>query len=1624
MDSTGIIENNFDLIICPFFVNPSMEKPQKRISGDSIADLIEEFGLGIFDLIISINGKSVQPEHWKMVFPRSGSRVLIRLLPQGGGKKKKSTLSLIAGIAGVILTGNLGPSFAKRFGVTQAMGTAIAGFAVQLTLNALIPPPKQNLSQGAISVADSPIFSITGSGNQLNAYGAIPKIYGRMRVYPPLAAKPYTETIDNEQYLIQVFAIGYDTTDNDLILSDIQIGDTDITDYTDYELIYGTSLQYLDDDKKSIFGADVTETSLAILLEQTAGFSTQTTVTNTTGISFDVSALGGLTVFADDGSRSARSVEIQAELKLSSSSTWLPFFWESEQGSWASKLSLPAARYFAGSASYGGKIYIAGGFDGSSYLNTLIEYDPATNTYTNRASLSTARAKFSLVVVGATLWAIGGETTAGTKLSSVEIYTIASNTWSAGSSLNTARSNLAAVVAGSDIYVIGGISTGGSDLHSVEYSNGGAWSSSLAPAPGFGALATSSHLAVLQSNTSSRVTILICGGSAAPAQIYSLQIAYGTYSASPIGTLATSMSAPIGELVGSDIIMIQGTAAQKVGNLGGWSQALEALPEAHTSGCTGQKDGILYVFGGSANQVVKASGHEKILLSGNTTNVYRKTFKRTGLAAGQYDVRVKRVTADSSDDKDRNEITWTAIRSFQATDSVVFPNVKTLCLRIKATNQLNGIIDRLNCLVESVLPVWSGSAFANAKTRNPAWAFCDVLRGAANRTPIPDSRINLAAILTWANNCDTAGRKYDKVIDSFTTIYEILADIASAGRASMAIVDGKYTIVEDVAQTVPIQHFTPRNILANSFRGSKNFLELPHAIKARFVNEEVNYQQDERIVYDDGYDSSNATIFAEVDYPGITIPDQIWKRARYDLAVGRLRPETFEIQCDVENLACTRGDLVRLTHDVPLLGLGSGRVSALTVNGSNHVTQVVIDSLITVNSGTNYTIRIRAATGLSYTQIVQSDSSGSGIEEDIFNVVTPGAGMTGANVAVADLIAIGTTGSESFECLVKAIEYGSDLTAKLTLVPYNSAIYTADSGSIPAYDSKITLPIRVEQQRPPEPVLENVRSDEWCMYRSIDGSFKPAILLTFKPIAVSRQDPPDIIEAIYRRTPGGQSFETARSPAQSLQIRLDNVEQGAPYSAFFRYITRYGVASDWAGDSAISVATPHTVIGKNSPPTDVAGLSASAQKFRVTLSWTENADPDIFAYEIRLGATWGSATLQGTTLTNSFSTDVLDSGTKTFLVKAIDTSGNYSTNATSVSVAVSSGSAPVVLAQGYKSTALLSWTPTDGTFKNYNFKIFRGSVFATASYVKTVDVTATEIIENSSGTYTYWVQPVDLYGNLGTQASASVELGPPSDYIFYNELAIDFDSGTTGAQTQVTKTNIVTAQGFVFPAIDPTDTWESHFTESGFASPQAQVDAGYTYYMEPVGAGVASSVIEYYIDMIGASGLITGANVTITIARTIIDQDIPYTLTVQTSSDSSFTSPQTFTDLTQFFSTNFRYVKVKLDFTISAPMGNKLCDFQSATVRIDSDPIADSGYITSADADWSAGVITVNFGKSFLDVQSIQCTPVGSGSENVIVVVDSAVYSATSPTSFVVRGFKRSDGTAVACSFSWSAIGV
>ena len=81
-----------------------------------------------------------------------------------------------------------------------------------------------------------------------------------------------------------------------------------------------------------------------------------------------------------------------------------------------------------GVAALNGKLYAAGGYDGSVFLKSVECYNPAANEWTARKPMNVKRSRVALVSTYGKLYAIGGYDGAS-NLSSVEVYDPDEDTW-------------------------------------------------------------------------------------------------------------------------------------------------------------------------------------------------------------------------------------------------------------------------------------------------------------------------------------------------------------------------------------------------------------------------------------------------------------------------------------------------------------------------------------------------------------------------------------------------------------------------------------------------------------------------------------------------------------------------------------------------------------------------------------------------------------------------------------------------------------------------------------------------------------------------------------------------------------------------------------------------------------------------------------------------------------------------------------------------------------------------------------------------------------------------------------------------------------------------------------------
>ncbi len=127
---------------------------------------------------------------------------------------------------------------------------------------------------------------------------------------------------------------------------------------------------------------------------------------------------------------------------------------------WTSKAPVPVGLHHVGIGVVDRRLYVIGGYtkSGLSVWNpvaTVYAYDPATDRWTERASMPTARGALSVTEHEGKLYAIGGyDRKANT--SAVEVYDPVRNVWTIGASLPTPRDHLATATVDGKVYAIGG----------------------------------------------------------------------------------------------------------------------------------------------------------------------------------------------------------------------------------------------------------------------------------------------------------------------------------------------------------------------------------------------------------------------------------------------------------------------------------------------------------------------------------------------------------------------------------------------------------------------------------------------------------------------------------------------------------------------------------------------------------------------------------------------------------------------------------------------------------------------------------------------------------------------------------------------------------------------------------------------------------------------------------------------------------------------------------------------------------------------------------------------------------------------------------------------------------------
>lgn len=430
---------------------------------------------------------------------------------------------------------------------------------------------------------------------------------------------------------------------------------------------------------------------------------------------------------------------------------------------------------------------------------------------------------------------------------------------------------------------------------------------------------------------------------------------------------------------------------------------------------------------------------------------------------GQYEVGLSRVTVDFdtiATFQATGRSDWTALRSFRPEYPVDFPKpLAVAAVRIRATNQLNGMLDTFNGRAKSLLPDWDvpTQSWVTRATRNPASHYRHVLTG--NAIAYPFSTDEMEALEDWHEWCVLKGLTYDRVHDFKASVLDVLSDIAAAGRATPQDRGGTWSVVIDRIQDVVRAHISPRNSFG--FSGQRSFTRFPDALRVKFKDSTNRYADAERVVPWPGF-SGAPDVTEALDLPGITDPARIWietRRRQYELIH---RPDTYAASQDFEMLASRRGDLVRLAHTVLDRHQAAARVVAV-VDGF-----VSLDAPVTMEDGLAYAVRFRLADGASLLRSVAT------VAGETTTLRLTGSGDL---PEAGDLALFGLASQESLEVIVKSVAPSARLTAKMQFVDHAPQIETLTDAEVPPpWDGRFGGEIDTSTAAPGVPAIASIVS--------------------------------------------------------------------------------------------------------------------------------------------------------------------------------------------------------------------------------------------------------------------------------------------------------------------------------------------------------------------------------------------------------------------------------------------------------------------------------------------------------------------------------------------------------------------
>jgi predicted phage tail protein len=745
---------------------------------------------------------------------------------------------------------------------------------------------------------------------------------------------------------------------------------------------------------------------------------------------------------------------------------------------------------------------------------------------------------------------------------------------------------------------------------------------------------------------------------------------------------------------------------------------------------------------------------EVLTVSGKTTSRYQKTVRIRLSGSPPWDIRISRLTDDSSSGRLANKTFWDTYTV--GTDAkFTYPNSALIGLSIDA-KQFSSI-PRRGYLIKGLkvkVPVnydpetrtysgnWDGT-FKVAWTDNPAWVWYDMVTneryGLGKYVPL--SQVDKWALYSIGQYCDQlvpdglGGMEprftCNVYLQSQMDAIKLVQNLASVFRGITYWGSGLLVPVQD-APSSPLHLFTPANVRNGVFQYSGSAKNQRHTAALVTWNDPADhYRAKIEYVPDNVGIARYGVNTIEVTAIGATSRGQAHRVGRWLLYTERMETDTVVFQTALEGNSVRPGHVMKIQDPLRAAKRFGGRV----ISGTT--TQITIDAPITLEAGKIYSIDIKLDDG----SIANSNITNAAGTYTVLNLspALPSAPSPYANwiIAASDLT------PQLFRAI--SVRVKEENWVEIVGVAHNPNKYAAVETGLKLEP----LQISAIQLTPPPPT-DIVLSDH--VARKLSGDIETFFDVAWTPPASS----PGLKYRVEYRKDGDNWMPAPGGDVSSNSISIPGVVDGATYQVRVRSVNAL------LNTSATWLFGKRRIVGKIAPPSNVSTFTATVLQDGIRLDWGDIADPDRDQYEVRLGGTnadFGTPGFLYRGKGHQFIDAPRPAGTYTYYIKAIDTSGNYSVNRTSVSVvilAIPAPSSPTVSVVG--ATARLSWSAPPLQFALDYYEIRYGASFNSGTLIAKTKTTSIEQSIDFASSRTYWIKAVDIAGNVSSAAQAALSI--------------------------------------------------------------------------------------------------------------------------------------------------------------------------------------------------------------------------------------------------------------------------